>query len=67
MVDLFADAPISRADKLGEVRRELGFRRRVYARQVAIGRMTQDAADRGIAVMEAIAADYETKESTDES
>ena len=66
MAELFPDPPISRADKLREARREVQMRRQVYGRQVAIGRMTQDAADRGVAIMEAIAADYETRESTDE-
>ena len=61
MVDLFAKEPISRSDKLGELRREIGMRERVYARQVAAGKMTQDAADRGVAIMRAIAADYESK------
>ena len=66
MADLFVDAPITRSDKLGEARREIAMRERVYARQVAFGRMTQEAADRGLAIMRAIAADYETKESPDE-
>ncbi|MBS8227138.1 hypothetical protein [Vannielia litorea] len=39
-------------------RREAELRRRVYPRWVADGRMTQAEADRQIAVMEAIAADY---------
>lgn len=45
-------------EKLKAVERELGFRRRVYARRVTEGRMTQAKADEEIAVMEAIAADY---------
>ena len=56
MTDLFA---ISRADKVAELKREIAMRRQVYGRQVAAGRMTQEKADRGIAVMEAIIADYE--------
>lgn len=47
-------------DKLTECRRELGLRRRVYAKWVAAGRMKQHDADWKIAVLEAIADDYET-------
>jgi hypothetical protein len=46
-------------DKLQCVVRELGFRRRVYARRVEQGKMTQAQADREIAVMESIAKDYQ--------
>lgn len=44
-------------------RREAGMRRRVYQRWVDEGRngWTQDRADKEIATMEAIAADYEAK------
>ena len=45
--------------KLAAVVREISFRRRVYARRVAEGKMTQKLADEQIAVMEAIAADYD--------
>jgi hypothetical protein len=45
--------------KLAAVVRETSFRRRVYARRVAEGKMTQKLADEQIAVMEAIAADYD--------
>lgn len=37
---------------------EIRQRRRVYPRPIASGKMTQQAADREIAVMKAIAADY---------
>ena len=50
---------ITATDKLREIDRELGQHRHVYARRVADGKMTQQAADRQIAVMEAIRADYE--------
>lgn len=50
---------ITTADKLAEVRKELGYRRGVYARLVTEGRMTQGEAERRIAVMEAIQANYE--------
>ena len=46
------------AEKRAEARREVGYRRRVYARLVETGRMKADHAARGIAVMEAIEADY---------
>ena len=46
------------AEKLGAVERELRYRRRVYARRIDEGQMTKELADRQIAVMEAIAADY---------
>lgn len=45
--------------------RELKFRRRVYPRFIADGRMTKKHADEQIAIFEAIRADYaeaETKE-----
>jgi hypothetical protein len=64
MDDLFVGFDFTWSDKLGELRREIGMRQRVYARQVALGRMTQDAADRGVAIMRAIAADYENKGSS---
>lgn len=44
--------------KLEAVRRELGYRRRVFARRVAGGRMTQAAMDHEIGVFEAIESDY---------
>jgi hypothetical protein len=45
--------------KLAAVKREIAFRKRVYARRVGDGKMTQALADEQIAVMEAIAADYD--------
>lgn len=45
-------------DKLDAIRRELGFRRRVYAQRIADGKMTQQLADRQISVFEAVEADY---------
>jgi len=44
--------------KLASVERELGYRKRVYPRLVAGGRMKQDNADYEIGVFEEIAADY---------
>jgi hypothetical protein len=46
-------------EKLDAIRRELGYRRRVYAKRVADGKMTQALADEQIALFEAIEADYE--------
>ncbi|OHC97732.1 MAG: hypothetical protein A2792_09865 [Sphingomonadales bacterium RIFCSPHIGHO2_01_FULL_65_20] len=48
-------------EKLEAVRRELGFRRRVYPRRVDDGAMTQALADKQIAVFEAIEADYDAQ------
>lgn len=48
----------TRAQKRDEALREVGMRRRCYPGWVRQGRMTQEDADRSIALMEAIAADY---------
>jgi hypothetical protein len=45
-------------EKLAAVTRELGYRRRVYERQVAEGKMRQTTADHQIGVFESIEADY---------
>jgi hypothetical protein len=45
-------------DKRECATREARLRRRVYPRWVQSGKMTQRQADREIAIMEAIAADY---------
>lgn len=45
--------------KLQAVQREIGFRRRVYARRVAEKKMTQGMMDDEISVFLAIEADYE--------
>lgn len=52
------DEPITRADMRAEITREIAMRRRVYARQVGLGRMDQATADRSIAVMEAVLASH---------
>ena len=49
------------AEKLAEVRRELAMRRRVYPRLVDGGKLTQAESDRQIAIMEAVAVDYERR------
>lgn len=48
-------------DKRAAAEREAKMRRRVYPRWIAEGRMTQTMADREIAIMDAIAADYAEK------
>lgn len=49
----------SNAEKAACLLRELGWRRYVYPKRVADGRMTQFASDKEIAIMEAILADYQ--------
>ncbi|TKD50550.1 hypothetical protein [Sphingomonas baiyangensis] len=48
---------ITAEDKLEAIRREIAFRKRVYPRRVADGKMTQQLADRQIAIFEAIKDD----------
>lgn len=48
------DQPITLADEIDCVRREVAYRKRVYQRLVAKGSMSPDFAQRQIAVMEAI-------------
>lgn len=55
MSDLF---PITDADKLACVEREIKFRTYVYPRRIDNGTMTQERADREIAIMESIREDY---------
>lgn len=47
------------AEKLEAVQREIKLRRRVYPRWVADKRMSQELADKQIAIFEEIAADYQ--------
>lgn len=56
---------ITPADKRACLVRELGFRRRVYPRWVQENRMKAETADREIAVMEAILADYPEEQKAD--
>lgn len=51
MSELF---PFTIAEMIREVEREISLRRRVYPRWVAQGRLTQAAADKQIAIMEAV-------------
>ena len=45
---------VSLTEQITCVRREIGFRERVYARRVAEGKMKQDQADRELAAMQAV-------------
>lgn len=60
--DLFG---ITHYDKMMEAQRELDLRRRVYARRVDEGKMTEAAASRQIALMQAIVDDYALLAATD--
>lgn len=50
-----ADAKHPLSAQVAEVRREIGKRREVYARQVTAGKMRQGEADYKISVMESVA------------
>jgi len=50
--------PFTNREKLDCARRELAMRRSVYPRWVASGKMRQTDADREVATMAAIVADY---------
>ena len=53
--------PISRADKIACLTREIAMREHVYPRWIEKGNMTQEKADHELAVMKDILNDY-TKE-----
>lgn len=55
MADLF---PITAAEIIKEMERELRMRHQVYGHQVADGKLKQAVADRRIAIVEKIIADY---------
>lgn len=55
---------ITTADKIKSLRREIAMRKNVYPKWIESGRMTKEAADREIAVMQAIHDDYAPKNST---
>ncbi len=48
----------STREKLKALEREIAYRRRVYPRLVANGRMSQREADEQVAIFETIAKDY---------
>lgn len=52
--------------KLNELRREMALRRNVYPGMIRSGRMTQTHADRHMAVLAAIIADYEKLQQDEE-
>jgi len=56
--DLLGVRQFDAREKLAAIEREVKMRQRVYPRWVATGKMKKDAAEREIAVFEAIAADY---------
>ena len=59
--DLFAtvpEPPVSRAEKLKELDREIAMRQGVYPRWVDQGKLTRKVADRRIRILEAIREDY---------
>lgn len=57
MTDLFGGTlPITLDAQVKEIEREIALRRRVYPRWIEAGKLSQTAADRQIAVMEAVAA-----------
>jgi hypothetical protein len=51
-------ATVTILDKLACIRREIAYRERVYPRLITNKKMSQAAADREIAVMKVIEADY---------
>lgn len=51
--------PITKADKIRCLKREVAMRERNYPRWVDNGKMKQHDADREIAVMKAVLHDYE--------
>lgn len=53
--------PFTAEEKQKALAREIGFRKRVYARRVAERKMTQEQMDREIAIFEAIHRDYDDK------
>lgn len=58
-------ARFTNAEKAQECRREVGQRRYVYRRRVQDGKMKQEHADRLIAIMEEMQAEYEAADARD--
>lgn len=50
---------ITTRDKIQAIKRELGFRKKVYPNLVLAKKMTQTQADRQVAIFEEILKDYE--------
>lgn len=62
MNDLFNGARvITTADKIAAIKRELGYRRAEFPKQIAAKKMSREKADHEIALMEAILRDYEAR------
>lgn len=61
-----SDQPISIEQQIACVRREIGYRERVYARRISDGKMTQKLADRELAAMRAVLATLEALPKTQE-
>lgn len=53
---------VTREQKIAALRREIALRRNVFPGRVRLGKMTPSEAEREIAVMEAILADYQRPE-----
>lgn len=53
-----SDPTFSASEIAEELEREVRMRERVYPRQVASGHMSQESADRRLAIMRAAARDY---------
>jgi len=47
------------ADKLSEIRREIGLRMTLYPRWVEVKKISQQKADKQLGILRAIARDYE--------
>lgn len=53
-----SDPTFSASEIAQELEREVGMRERVYPREVALGRISQETADRRLAIMRVAARDY---------
>jgi hypothetical protein len=60
VVDLSKPQRFTARQKMQCAQRETGYRRFVYPKRVVAGKMTQADADKQIAIMDEIAADYGT-------
>ena len=54
-------AQFTNAEKAKEIKDELWWRQRVYAKRVALHKMTREEAARKLAIMQEIMEDYEAK------